>query len=343
MNSRLADKFFSNQTTPEETRAVLDWFQTAEGIQYIEMRLDVDTGLMDREELKELVPDLDSDKLYGSIQSEIRNSPGLFSLHRSDWIGYAMKVAATLLVVAAASIFSITYERNLEESQVTEQQPIVFQTQDEENRNIILVDGTNISLNSNSKITISSDYLKGSREIALVGEAYFDVAHNPEKPFIIHANQSSVEVLGTAFNVRSRPGQDNVQVAVVEGRVVFQNTVDNGNGSTEELSVTLSKGQYGYMDLTRRTILVDGLAIENYLAWKDGRFAFEGLTLSQVCVQLDRIYEIDCSFENSSIGELKLTSNFTNESPEKTLDVIALSLGVEYETEGGQTFWYAGK
>lgn len=343
MNKRLADKFLSNQTTPEETRAVLDWFQTAEGIRYIERQLDVNADFLDREELKNLVPDLDSDMLYNSIQTEIRNTPGLLSLHRSGWIGYAMKVAAAVLVMITASVFALTYEKHADDSQLVQREPIVFQTQDEENRNIILVDGTNISLNSNSKVTISSDYLQGSREIDLVGEAYFDVAHNPDEPFIIHANQSSVEVLGTAFNVRSHPGQDNVQVAVVNGRVVFQNTVDLGNGSTEELSVTLSKGQYGYMDLTRRTILVDGLAIENYLAWKDGRFAFEGLTLSQVCVQLERIYEINCSFENNSIGDLKLTSNFTNESPDKTLDVIALSLGVEYSTENGQTYWYTAK
>lgn len=340
MNKGLADKFFSNQTTPKESQAVLEWFQTAEGKHYIEKRLDVDAGLMDRKELKELVPDLDSNKLYSSIQAEIQSKPGLFSLNRTDWIGHVMKVAATVLVVAAAFFFSLTYEKHLGENQEADRQPIVFQTQDEENRNIILVDGTNISLNSNSKITVSADYLQGSREITLNGEAYFDVAHNPDKPFIIHANQSSVEVLGTAFNVRSHPAQNNVQVAVVDGRVVFQNTVSSGIG-TEELSVTLSKGQYGYMDLTQRTILVDGLAVENYLAWKEGRFAFEGLTLSQVCTQLNRIYEIECSFENSSISELKLTSNFTNESPEKTLDVIALSLGVEYETENGQTFWYA--
>src|SRR5690625_7757722 len=65
--------------------------------------------------------------------------------------------------------------------------PIVFQTLDEENRNIVLVDGTNISMNSNSRIVIASDYLKGKREITLVGEAYFDVARNPDQPFVIHA------------------------------------------------------------------------------------------------------------------------------------------------------------
>ena len=341
MNKRLADKFFLNQTTPEETQDVLDWFETEEGVEYLEERLDVDAGLMDRKELKDLVPDLDSDRLYQSIRSEIRSKPGIFSLHRTDWVGYAVKIAATFLVIATASFFTLNYERNLADLQSVEQQPIVFQTLDEENRNIVLVDGTNISMNSNSRIVIASDYLKGKREITLVGEAYFDVARNPDQPFVIHANQSTVEVLGTAFNVRSNPGQDNVQVAVVEGKVSFQNR--SGNSAVEDLSVTLSKGQYGYLDLNQRTLLVDDLAVENYLAWMDGRFVFDGLTLQQVCTQLDRIYDIECSFEKSSISELKLTSTFTNESPEKSFDVIALSLGVEYSVESGRVHWYAAE
>src|SRR5690625_5515933 len=92
MNKRLADKFFLNQTTPEETQAVLDWFETEEGVEYLEERLDVDAGLMDRKELKDLVPDLDSDRLYQSIRSEIRSKPGIFSLHCTDWVGYAVKI-----------------------------------------------------------------------------------------------------------------------------------------------------------------------------------------------------------------------------------------------------------
>ncbi len=163
----------------------------------------------------------------------------------------------------------------------------------------------------------------------LKGEAFFDVARNPEQPFIIHANESDVEVLGTSFNVKSHPEQSNVQVAVVEGRVAFKNV--NNTPEAEALSVTLSKGQYGYMDIHKRTILVDDLAVENYLAWKNGRFEFEGLTLQQVCTQLNRLYEIECSYSNKQIENLLLTASFSNESLEKTLEVIALSLDIEYD------------
>lgn len=336
MNKKLVEKFFANQTTPEETERVLNWFDTPQGKQYLQERLDIDYDLMDRNELREMVPELDSDKLYRSIQDKIGPKRKKITIHKPDWLGYAFKTAAAILVILTASLFTITQQRYAAE-QVVEREPIHFQTINEENREITLSDGSVIHLNENSEVTISEDFMRGTREIELKGEAFFDVAHNADQPFIIHANESDVEVLGTSFNVKSFPEQANVQVAVVEGRVAFKNV--NSTSESEELSVTLSKGQYGYMDIQKRTILVDDLAVENYLAWKNGRFEFEDLTLQQVCTQLNRLYEIECSYSNEELQSLLLTANFSNESLEKTLEVIALSLDIEYEHNHESVHW----
>jgi ferric-dicitrate binding protein FerR (iron transport regulator) len=336
MNKKLVEKFFINQTTPEETERVLDWFETPEGKGYLQERLDIDYELMDRNELREMVPELDSDNLYQSIQDKIGPHRKGVLIHKPDWMGYAFKAAAAILVIFIASLFTITQQRYAAE-QVLEREPIHFQTANEENREITLSDGSVIRLNHNSEVIISEDFLQGTREVELKGEAFFNVAHNPDQPFIIHANESDVEVLGTSFNVKSLPDQSNVQVAVVEGRVAFKNV--NSAPEGESLSVTLSKGQYGYMDIKKRTILVDNLAVDNYLAWKSGRFEFEDLTLRQVCTQLNRLYEIECSYSNKEIENLLLTANFSNESLEKTLEVIALSLDVEYEQNEESVHW----
>lgn len=336
MNKKLVEKFFVNQTTPEETRRVLDWFETPEGKGYLQERLNIDYDLMDRKELKEMVPELNSDKLYQSIQDKIGPNRKKVTIHKPDWVGHAFKAAAAILVILMTSVFFVMNYSGPEE-QVTEREPIHFQTNNEENREITLSDGSVIRLNKNSEVVISKDFMQGTRQIELKGEAFFDVAHNPDQPFIIHANESDVEVLGTSFNVKSLPDQSNVQVAVVEGKVAFKNVNTTSQGET--LSVTLSKGQYGYMDIQKRTILVDDLAVENYLAWKSGRFEFEDLTLQQVCTQLNRIYGTECSFENPEIQELLLTASFSNESLDKTLSVIALSLDVEFEKDVGKVVW----
>jgi transmembrane sensor len=338
MNRKLADKFFANQASPGETRKVLGWFETPAGKTYLEERLDADEELMNRRELADLVPELDSDMLYHSIRQGIRKKSenrGVFSLKRTGWLGYPVKAAAAILVIAAATVFTVSHERYAAE-QIAEQAPVVFQTEEGQHREITLGDGTMIRLNSNSEMIISEDFMQGSREITLTGEAYFDVVHDPKKPFIIRANESTVEVLGTSFNVRSYAGQDNVQVAVVEGMVSFKHASKENSG---QLSVILSEGQYAYMDVVGRTFTVDDLAVENYLAWKSGRLMFEGITLSQVCTQLNRLYDIDCSFSDEQVQNLQITSNFATESMEKTLEVIALSLNIDYETEGSTIHW----
>ncbi|MCC5905818.1 MAG: FecR domain-containing protein [Balneolaceae bacterium] len=338
MNKKIVENFFSNQATPGETRKVLEWFETPEGQQYLRERLDVDEDLMTRTELRELVPELDSEQVYSSIRQRIGKSERTTFKKRVDWLGPLVKVAAAILVVLSASLFYMLHQPGQEEAAL--QEPIHFQTEEEQHREVTLGDGTIVRLNSNSEMTVSADFMKGAREVTLSGEAYFNVEHDPENPFIIHANQSSVEVLGTAFNVRSIKGMDNVQVAVEDGKVAFRST--NGSPDAEQLSVTLSRGQYGYMDITQRIIQVDDLAVENYLAWKNGRFIFDGLTLSQVCTQLNRIYNTECSFENDEIRNLQITSIFADDSLEKALDVIALSLGLEFEAEGGRVYWKPG-
>lgn len=336
MHKKLIEKFFNNQTTPEESLNVMDWFDSAEGKKYLQKRLQIDADLMDRSELKEWVPELNSDKLYKAIQNNIHSTSKPHYTNRRDWIGTMIKVAAAVMVVTTATVFANMLENSINEDQSSEQ-PVVFVTQEGESRNIELADGTNIQMNSNSEILVHSSYLQGTREIQLSGEAYFEVESNPEQPFIINTEQSSVEVLGTSFNVRSIKEQGNVQVAVFEGKVAFRS--HESEAKSEDLSVQLSKNQYAFLDLSKRSINVDDLAVNNYLAWRDGRFMFESQTLGQVCLQLKRIYSVECMFSSSNISSTLLTASFSAESLEKMLNVISMTLGLNYEVQNSTITW----
>jgi ferric-dicitrate binding protein FerR (iron transport regulator) len=334
MDLKTVEKFFTNQATHEEARMILEWFETPEGKKYLQKRLDVDAGLMDRTELRSLVTGLNSEKLYSSIQNKIWISENRFFLKHTDWVGNIFKTAAAILVILTASLFTISQER-YQASQVVVQKPVIYQSDENQQKEITLRDGSVIRLNNNSEMIVSKDFMQGTREVTLNGEAYFEVAHNPAQPFIIHSNQSSVEVLGTKFNLRSISDQDNVQLAVIEGKVSFENKVK----ATEENSAILTKGQFGYLDINEHKIQVDDLAVNNYLAWRTGRLNFEDLTMQQVCTQLNRIYDIECSFSGDEIRDLKLTANFSNESLEKTLEVVSLSLELDYERQDNIVKW----
>ncbi len=334
MNRRLAEKYFNNETTPGESQKVLKWFATSEGEQYLQDRLEADVELMDRVDLRDLVPILNSNELYNSIQLNIKKKRNVLSIKRTDWLSYTVKVAAAVLVIFTAYIFVMSHENYLA-GQVVVEESIIFNTGDEQHREIRLSDGTVVRLNNNSEVLLSENFQKETRELSLSGEAYFDVAHDPEHPFIINANSSSIEVLGTAFNVRAISDQANVQVAVVEGKVSFKNEFN----LEEQQPVILTKGQFGYLDIDKGEILVEEFAINNYLAWKSGRFNFEMNTLHQVCVQLDRLYNLDCNFSDPKLSNLHLTANFSNESLDKTLSVIALTLDLDYERNNNQVKW----
>ena len=334
VNRSLLDKYFSNQANAQETREVLDWFETQEGREYLERRLHIDEGLMARKELHELTPELDSDRLYSSIQKKIVHKDSVHTLFKTGWAGSFMKVAAVLLVVTIALIFSFTQKKDVE---LATQEPIIYTTLDKENKNLSLADGSVIRMNSNTEVEVSADYLKGSREITLSGEAYFDIQPHSTLPFIVHANGSTIEVLGTEFNVRSRGDRKNVQVAVVEGKVAFRSN-DNNAGS-KPFSVFLSENQYAYLDLSNQSLNVDSIAIGNYLAWKSGRLNFEKLTVGKVCLQLSRLYNIECRFTSPKIRSMVLTASFTNESLAKTLNIISLTLGIRHELQNDTVFW----
>ncbi len=338
MDKKLVEKFFMNRTTPEETEQVLQWFDTPEGKQYVEERLEMDSDLMEQSALEPLVPELDSDQLYQSIQKKVHSgkTKKIATVKKPEWFGPVFKAVAAVLVILATLVFYVTNDTNSPET-IAERTPTHIQTIEDQHREVTLSDGSRVRLNSNSEMVISKDFMQGAREVTLAGEAYFEVAPNADRPFIIHAKESVIEVLGTSFNVRTFPEQNNVQVAVVEGRVSFVNKTQNTE--QEQLSVVLSKGQYGYMDTIRRTILVDDLAVENYLAWKSGRFVFEEHTLQQVCTQLNRLYDIVCTYADEEIRELLITANFSNESLDKTLAVIALSLNIEFQHKGNRVLW----
>jgi transmembrane sensor len=335
MNKDLLERFFKDECTAEESAKVLKWFDTEDGKKFLQGELDSDIENMmsGSGQFGSGYPDPDSEKILKSIQGMIRKQE--FRNKRKRQVIYPIfKAAAAILVVLAASFF---YQNVYlpESEEITEHVPIHYTTSEDQQRKITLGDGSTIQLNSNSEIWVSGTYMSERREIQLQGEAFFDVIHDPERPFKVYANESEVEVLGTAFNVKSNVHGDNIQVAVTEGRVAFR----SNDTFAEIQSVILHEGQYGYLDLTNNDLIVDEIAIENYLAWMSGELVFEDLSLEKVCLQLNRLYEVQCGFENDQLSGLRLTANFSDDSLKKTLSVIALTLEIEFSVVNGQVEW----
>lgn len=166
---------------------------------------------------------------------------------------------------------------------------------------IVLADGTRVWLNSESEIKYPVNFSGDIRKVSLKGEAYFKVAHNKQKPFIVETEGVSVKVLGTEFNVRSYIDEDNLATTLVKGSVEIQSR-DN---SSEKL--ILKPGYQAVFDKTNVKLSSRKVNVKDYIAWKEGRFVFKSRRLEDVIKELSRWYDVEVFYQNNSVKDKKVT------------------------------------
>ena len=155
---------------------------------------------------------------------------------------------------------------------------------------VVLPDGTRVYLNADSKLRYPTRFTGNNRTVSLSGEAYFEVAPDMKKPFLVHvANKSWVEVLGTSFNINAYMDESVMQTTLVTGRIKVK-----GAGSKD--SVILKPGQQA---VEAQRLSVRTADVEKVLAWKNGMFNFEGLDFKTGMRQLARWYNVDLVFETN--------------------------------------------
>ena len=190
-----------------------------------------------------------------------------------------------------------------------------------------LPDGSKVHLNYGSKIKYPQIFSGNTREIRLTGEGYFNVAHNPEKPFIVKTGQLNVKALGTVFNVMAYPGKDIVETTLVNGNVVLEQNMINGK--TRNIGSMVPGQHVNYNIRTGAVSSTEG-NIEKYIAWKDGRLVFEDATIIQVAEQLSRMFNVDVEIADN-MKDCLYTVTFVNESLFQILDLMTIATPVRYK------------
>lgn len=161
-----------------------------------------------------------------------------------------------------------------------------------------LSDGTRVWLNSESEITFPVSFVGGSREVVVKGEAYFEVKSDKAHPFIVHAKEVDIEVVGTKFNVAAYEDSHRVVTTLAEGRVnVEMSGQVVGLSPDEQVSVDLKSGK----------MAKNSVSVSTNISWIQGIFEYENMTLEEITTQLSRWYGVNFIF---SAAEFK-TRRFT--------------------------------
>jgi ferric-dicitrate binding protein FerR (iron transport regulator) len=193
-----------------------------------------------------------------------------------------------------------------------------------------LSDGTRITLGVDSRLRYPESFAAGrTREVYLDGEAYFEVAHDAARPFLVHSKNTVTRVLGTRFGVRAYAGEQGVRVVVAEGRVALAGTHDTSN------KIFLTRGDLGELSEEHRPTVRHDVDVARYLSWVNGRLTFADTPLREVLQQLSRWYDVDVRLGDPSLANKPYTMSLHGgEVPEYLFQVIAAAVGARVERRG---------
>jgi transmembrane sensor len=217
---------------------------------------------------------------------------------------------------------------------------------------IQLPDGTQVWLNADSKLKYNQDFMGAYREVQLTGEAYFDVAKDKSRPFIIHTGPIDIRVVGTSFNVRAYPNEKTTETALIHGvvEVTLHNnpdkkiiltpseklTVQNApppepaapeknNAPDDEPMLTLGRIRYGKTDSTG--------SIETM--WVRNKLAFENETFEHITAEMERWYNVKFEIKKEALKSKHLTGIFENKSLAEVMEALQVSASFQYEVKSG--------
>lgn len=221
----------------------------------------------------------------------------------------------------------------------------------------VLPDGTQVWLNAGSKLVYNKDFGQTKREATLTGEAYFDVVKDPSKPFVIHTSQLDIRVLGTAFNVRSYPGDKTTEASLIRGSIEVR-IHERPNEKillkpNEKLVVNNDPDPVQVKDVTPKAIkkaeplvVIDRL---NYwpsdstileTSWMENKLIFRDESFAELASRMERWFGVEISFNDAGLQKERLTGIFETETLQQALHALQITSPFRYRIEGNKVYLF---
>jgi len=220
---------------------------------------------------------------------------------------------------------------------------------------LYLPDGTRVWLNAASKLTYKKDFGASGREVNLTGEAFFDVARNPAKPFVIHTPRIDIKVLGTSFNIKSYPTDKTTEAVLIRGsievairdkankRVIMKPNeklvIDNDDSTILHRHI-VTRSAAGIADRSPVTILkptyehTTGTMVET--SWVNNKLIFQDETFDNLAREMERWYGVTITFAKPGLEQQQFTGSFQQETIRQALDALQLTASFNYTISGNQ-------
>lgn len=267
--------------------------------------------------------DADENAAWDSLQLKLRQQPSSeketnvipvdFAKRRFSIMRWA-SVAAVSIVVAGSLIWYMNSNGS-----------DIYQTGIGEQKTISLSDGSSIRLLSNTRMEVSKDFNKSNRKVDLkTGEAFFEVKHDEQIPFIVNLGTASVKDIGTSFSIEKQ--KDSIKLSVTSGKVAFVNNSDN---ETRELSAGMS-----LKIETSNKSFVPVITVDSITA-KQNLLHFENTALPDVVLNLEKVHSKKILLADSLLRHKRFTADLRGQSFESAINILSQSLNIKYSFENG--------
>ncbi|HUP12778.1 MAG TPA: FecR domain-containing protein, partial [Niastella sp.] len=256
------------------------------------------------------------------------------------------------IAIAAMAVLAIGFYfvRKTPRTPTPQSRTIQYTCKPGERKSFQFPDGTQVILNAGSEIYLNDQYAKNTREVFLKGEAFFEVQHNAEVPFIVHTASMDVKALGTAFNVKSYNNEGRTEAVLVRGLVEVTLKKDNNRKLLlrpdekvmwrEDKANNTGVPRSGAVN-NREQAVVKPVKKNNNgdvreIAWVQNNLAFEDEAFEEIAYQLNRWYNVNIQFETDDIKQYHFTATFKKEKITQVLEILRASKRFNYRFEGEQ-------
>lgn len=319
--------------------------------------------LIEKESNKDLISKEIETDLYTEEQNTVTNLPPhvaeeiIRNILKSDtvvkqliatkpkkyWLSKTIAIAAAFIGVICLSLFSYVYYQNLP-SKFSEIIPenIEYAINKSDNiKEVMLSDGSKVYLEPGSILHFDKDFKGDNREVYLEGEAFFKIHRNPSKPFLVYYNNIVTKVLGTSFRVGTNKSTGQIIVEVKTGHVQVSENLKLTKASKTITPVIITPNQKAIYDMSIRrfetTIVSRPIQVvpnEEAEIIEPILLLFDQQKLSTVFDQIEKVYQIDITVENSALYNCVFTGDITNLDLFSALKIMCIATNSEYEVNG---------
>ena len=305
-DERIIWKYFDGTATSEEEQELSQWLATSEKhrCEVAELRAVRQRFAKWRSTLYGPARFIRSLNRLNSRIDALENAPctaqrphRLSNLFGHIRIHSLLRTAAVVAVVALTGMFA--WRTALMPA------PITYFNADTTIMHVAMPDGSDIWLTPGSTLCYDETFPTDERRVHLDGEAYFDVEHDAEHPFIVHSCRQSVRVLGTTFNVHAYSEDENYQITLATGSLLV-------DGGPESRSVRLRPGEQGFFERTSGLLSLRRVNVEQVLSWQEDRLYFRAEPLASIARSLERQFNVDITIPDERLRRICFTGEFVD-------------------------------